>query len=257
MNNQFYILLESFFKNGSNQKFNINPTEIYNEGWMCRLLTYYSIQNELILNENIKFKKEWNWCSEAHIKSPFEPRIKGDTSGEGKTHADMALGDFDINYTRNGELYVKDNPEQFGIIEAKMNSGLSKGTRRVKDYNQAIRNIACIANSTNENTKTFFYVAMPKESKHIHEVKEFLDWGKNEVILRDRIDHFIKHGNNPNKIDWDNLINKASKVKTGIIFYHEWISKINENEINNELSEFLKECVFWNNVGGNKLVSKD
>src|SRR5574337_1158961 len=51
---------------------NINPTIIYNEGWMIRLLVIESMIEKLNI-EGIDFEMlaTKNWSSEALIKSPF------------------------------------------------------------------------------------------------------------------------------------------------------------------------------------------
>ncbi len=41
----------------------INPTLIYNEGWMIRLLVYHSFLENLRLH-NLDFSKIKNWCSD-------------------------------------------------------------------------------------------------------------------------------------------------------------------------------------------------
>jgi len=150
----------------------INPTVIYNEGWMTRLLVYESIQEKIQLSD-IDFGKISNWTSEALISSPF---VKANTHREGYTHADMALGDFSVNFNERGEIIVPKNAKVFGIIEAKMGSNLSQGTTHFKDYNQASRNLACIASNTCDiNCKIFFYVAAPEKKISEHEIKKQID----------------------------------------------------------------------------------
>jgi hypothetical protein len=49
---------------------NINPTQIYNEGWMTRLLMIQSIKERIIF-KGINFAEIFHWTSEALISSPF------------------------------------------------------------------------------------------------------------------------------------------------------------------------------------------
>ena len=49
----------------------VNPTVIYNEGWMSRLLMHQSIIEGLTLG-NVDFSSNSNWTSEALISSPFK-----------------------------------------------------------------------------------------------------------------------------------------------------------------------------------------
>ena len=77
---------------------NINPTQIYNEGWMTRLLMKQSILEKTKL-EKFDFGKFNNWTSEALISSPF---LKAKKCKEGYTHADIAFGDFIVIITKVG-----------------------------------------------------------------------------------------------------------------------------------------------------------
>jgi len=77
----------------------LNPTAIYNEGWMTRLLVHYSIKEKIVLHD-IDFSKIRNNTSEALIDSPF---VHASKYREGYTHADMVLGDFTVNFGLNGK----------------------------------------------------------------------------------------------------------------------------------------------------------
>ena len=155
---------------------NLNPTQIYNEGWMTRLLVKFSIEDKLKF-KGIDFSSIRHWCSEALISSPFLPRERKDHLAEGHTHADMAIGDFEVNFKCNSEITLKNNSNLFGIVEAKMGSNLSKGTTHAKNYNQASRSLACIAHITKEYTscKIFFAVVAPEETLEKYEIDEQID----------------------------------------------------------------------------------
>lgn len=138
---------------------NINPTEIYNEDWMTRILVKKSIESKLKI-KNIDFSRIRNWTSEALISSPF---IQAPNHKEGYTHVDMALGDFIVNYDKRGQIIINKDAEIFGILEAKMKSNLSQVTKYVENYNQASRNIVCIANNTlMSNCLIYFGVVGPQ-----------------------------------------------------------------------------------------------
>ena len=85
------------------------------------------------------------WYSEAILTSAFLPRHRGDKYAEGFTHADGAIGHFEIGTAGQADLKLLPDATIFKITEAKMFSGLSKGTTRAPTYNQAARNVACIA----------------------------------------------------------------------------------------------------------------
>ena len=107
----------------------INPTIIYNEGWMIRLLVIESMIEKLKINKvDFGLLARKNWSSEALITSPF---VETKENREGYTHADIILGDFSVNYNERGDVKLNDSPDVLGIIEAKMGSNLSQGTSNV------------------------------------------------------------------------------------------------------------------------------
>lgn len=118
-------------------------TELYNEGWMLRLLLDWHSRSSAP-DSPLSFAPEARWYSEALLSSQFGPRFRGDPLAEGFTHADGVIGHYSIRPDR-GDVVLNPSPEQFVVTEAKMFSGLSAGTTRAKDFDQAARNAACIA----------------------------------------------------------------------------------------------------------------
>ena len=120
------------------------PTILYNEGWILRvILDWYSHQN--IDHHPLSFSKDARWYSEILLPSPFLPRFQKDPLSESYTHADGAIGHFTIGKSGKGDINLSANANQLVIIEAKMFSKLSKGIKNFPEYDQATRNIACIA----------------------------------------------------------------------------------------------------------------
>lgn len=227
---------------------NVNPTEIYNEGWMTRLLVYYSFQEKIKLEE-IDFALIKNWTSEALLSSPFVGVSK---IREGYTHADIALGDFTVNYEVTGKLRVNDDAEIFGVIEAKMGSPLSKLTTNAPDYNQASRSVACIAHNTVNDCKTFFYVVLPK-SKVVKgnrakiSISDLVKIDKIKTQIENRFGHH--NSNNEAIINEFDIIEKAEKCIVGIITYEDWIDLfINRPQIRETLEKFYTNCKKWNKL---------
>jgi hypothetical protein len=95
-------------------------------------------------SSRLSFVDGSRWYSEALLPSRFRPRHRGDEAGEGYTHADGVIGHFRLRGTR-GDIELLTDARQLTVIEAKMASGLSGGTTRARDFNQAARNVACIA----------------------------------------------------------------------------------------------------------------
>lgn len=242
----------------------VNPTEIYNEGWMTRLLIHYSIKEKLTLKKEeevlIDFGRISNWTSEALISSPF---VNAKNNREGYTHADMALGDFEVNFQKEssdkkiknkGLITVDDNANVFGIIEAKMGSPLSKGTKHAENYNQAVRNITCIIHNSINNSKcdTFFYVVAPKEKIYTkREAKR--EWTK-MLEIDDIKFNLKKRINDHNEINDEQICSKElirkieDNCKIGLFSYDLWIEQITNQKAQEELSAFYIECKKWNNI---------
>ena len=77
--------------------------------------------------------------------SRFRPRVRPDPLGEEFTNADALIGHFDFHESSRAGLRLREGASQFVVVEAKMLSNLSKGTKNARAYNQAACNVACMA----------------------------------------------------------------------------------------------------------------
>ena len=149
------------------------PTLVYSEGWMLRLvLQWFSGREEP--GHPLAFHAGATWFSEALLPSPFRSRHRGDRRAEARTHADGVLGHFTIGSAAKADARLLPEAEQLVITEAKIHSPLSGGTRNAPTYDQAARNVACIAEllsrvsrRPNELETLAFYVIAPQQ--HINE----------------------------------------------------------------------------------------
>lgn len=223
---------------------NVNPTVFYNEGWITRLLVLSSIQEKIKLG-NVDFSCINNWTSEALISSPF---INAQNHREGYTHADIAVGDFKVDYSKRGKIIVNDDAILFGIIEAKMGSNLSKGTKHVKEYNQACRNLVCIAYNTLDKAdcKLFFYVVAPESKLEYHKINAqiALNTVKQQVDYR-----FNLHQSETNIYSQkEQIIAKIEKCDIKAISYEGWIDLFKNSTAHNDLQEFYEKAKIWNKI---------
>lgn len=145
-----------------------SPTVLYNEGWMLRLVL--SAQAEGIGCLPFSLLPGSRWFSEVQIRSPFRPRLRGDHLAETRTHVDGVVGHFQLLSGTKTGLELTPDSRQFVVIEAKMLSPLSRGTRNAPDYDQAARTIACMAATLEHARKSVgdlesvgFYVLAPAE----------------------------------------------------------------------------------------------
>jgi hypothetical protein len=120
------------------------PTALFNEGWLLRLILEHLAEPEFI-GEILAPADGGHWFSEGLLPSHFLARNRGDHLAETWTHADGVVGHFNVSWAGRSEVTLVTTATQFVIVEAKLGSGLSPGTIRAPFYNQAARNIACIA----------------------------------------------------------------------------------------------------------------
>lgn len=122
------------------------PTVLYNEGWMLRLTLDWFASIDLADEPHpIAVPLECRWYSEALLPSAFLPESRGDSRAESWTHADGVIGHFEIGNGAKGDLTLRKDAKHFAVLEAKMFSKLSAGVKNAAYFNQAARNVACIA----------------------------------------------------------------------------------------------------------------
>ncbi len=138
--NRVYSLLQSL----ATEHPILPPTVLYSEGWLLRIiLDWYA--THAATGDPLAFPDRARWFSEALLPSPFQPRSRGDPLGESRSHADGVVGHFTIGGPNKAGLTLHPDAACFVVLEAKLFSGLSAGTTRVKNYNQAARSVACMA----------------------------------------------------------------------------------------------------------------
>jgi hypothetical protein len=145
-------------------EYGVNPTIIYNEGWMLRLLLHYHYSgvNCFPFSHDEKAK----WFSDVQLQTAFNARFNGDQISENRTEVDGAYGHI-RNRKRSG-LRLEKDATQFIVLEAKIYSPLSSGIRRSPGFDQVARTVACMAKtiedsrlSVNKVKDLGFYVVAP------------------------------------------------------------------------------------------------
>jgi len=226
---------------------NIPPTILYNEGWMIRLLVEISVKEKIQL-PNINFGAIKQWYSEGLMSSPFLARTRGDKLAEGYTHADMVLGDFTVDITNRGDIKVNESARIFGVLEAKMGSNLTTETQNAPGYDQASRNLACIAfNTISTQHDIFFGLVAPEKKIKEHDFTSQLDIGRmiDRISLRFGMygkDHKMKTLKNK-------VLNQAATCKCFVISYESWIESLKHYKNYPEFREFKERCYKFNKIG--------
>jgi hypothetical protein len=111
---------------------------------MLRLiLSWFS--SHAVPGHSLTFQPDATWFSEALLPSPFLRRYRGDNRAEAHTHADGIIGHVSVGTSAKADTSLLPDAFQLVVTEAKMFSPLSAGTRNAPAYDQAARNVACIA----------------------------------------------------------------------------------------------------------------
>ena len=118
-------------------------TILYNEGWLLRLvLDWFS--RPAGDTHPLDFVSGARWFSEALMPSQFLRGTEGDRLAEGWTHADGVIGHFGFSRSTI-EVRLADDATQMTVTEAKLFAGLSPGVSHAGYFDQAARNVACLA----------------------------------------------------------------------------------------------------------------
>ncbi len=224
---------------------NFPPTLIYNEGWMLRLILDWYSRHQLS-DHPLQFEPGATWFSEALLPSPFRPRYRGDTRAEARTHADGMLGHISVGGSAKADAKLLPDATQLIVVEAKIYSPLSGGTRNAPNFDQASRNVACITELLYRANRppsqmislAFFVVAPEMQTK-----SGFFTQKLNKDVIRkavqDRAEGFsIELGSWFNKwfiptletirikeLSWENLIGCIESIDLQVyqsmqMFYH-------------------------------------
>jgi|ERR1019366_9935142 hypothetical protein len=118
---------------------NICATELYCEGWLLRLaLTAWSNGIGCLPFARTPGSR---WFAEPRLYSVFLEERRGDSLAEKHSKADAVAGQFEFGSTKTG-LRLSRTANQFVVLEAKMFSKLSAGTKNAPKYDQAARTVA-------------------------------------------------------------------------------------------------------------------
>jgi len=123
---------------------NFRPTELYNESWLIKIILNQAsdIEDQDFI---LSFLPNSTWFSEGLLPTAFKERYRGDKLSESRTNADGVIGHIQIGQKGKADLDLDGQALQFTVVEAKIGAPLSKGTSNAKYFDQAARNVACMA----------------------------------------------------------------------------------------------------------------
>lgn len=227
------------------------PTLLFEEGWMLRLvLQWFSVTGTQ--GGPFSFAPGAKWYSEGRLASAFLPRHRGDRQAEGHTRADGAIGHFEIGESGQAELTLAADARQFVVVEAKMFSGLSKGTTHAPKYNQAARNVACMAElmsradcPPSKLATLGFYVLAPQRQIDAGVFATFMSKEALERVVRDRVETY-----DADKSQWleDWFLPTLSAMHVACLSWESILTFIESEDpvFGNDLNGFYNHCVEFN-----------
>jgi len=211
---------------------------------MLRLLLDWAEKNAPE-NHPFFFMPNARWYCEALLRSQFLATSHRDKRGEGWTNADGCVGHFSIKNTSKGELALDPEARQFVVIEAKMFSGLSPGTTHAKKYDQAARNVACIAEvlahakrQAHELDRIAFAVVAPRSQIDRGVFGELVTGDHIRATVRDRVD-----GYGDKKIHWfeDCFLPTLEHIELMLVSWEDVLPTTNA-----PLLDFYQRCIKYN-----------
>ena len=219
----------------------ILPTELYNEGWMLRLvLDWYSQRPGS--DGRALFEQDARWFSEGRLSSQFLPRYRGDKLAETHTHTDAVVGHFDI--AQRSEVRPQSGAAQLLVLEAKLASKLSPGTKWAPGYDQAARSVACLAHVAGEAgiapgslSSYGFWVFAPR--KRLGEFTSLATTESVKAKVRKRVDQF-----GDDKTAWYNeiFLPHLESMSVGTMAWEDLLDAMESEGAGTEFREFYQNC---------------
>ena len=226
----------------------IRRTEVYNEGWMLRLLLDWA-SSLAPPDHPLAFHPGATWYSEALLPSAFLARSRGDPLAEGWTNADGCVGHFDINLSGRADLVLRPTASQLVVVEAKMMSGLSQGTKRAPTFDQAARNVACMAEVIARATcplnmieRLAFYVIAPQQQISTGIFGDLVTRESVDAKVQQRVAAYAGERNS-----WYEryFVPMLDAVEVGLL---SWEGLLPRGE--SEFDIFYRRCLEYNDKGG-------
>lgn len=250
-------LLDHFLAMADRGKWNMQPTLIFNEGWLLRMVMDFAAQNReqwrgfLVLPEA-------QWFSEGLLPSPFAAVRRGDSLAEAYTHADGVIGSITVGGKGRGDVILTKPCEQLLVLEAKIASRLSAGTRNAPGYNQAARNVACMAEMirisnvpVSQYKSLEFYVLAP--AVMLRKEKSFTRFMDRQAIrarVEERVEAYRRRDDYGGKRQWfeEWFLPLISIIELKLCSWEELVAEVEEKDeaTGFRLEEFYRLCLQYN-----------
>lgn len=225
------------------------PTQLYNEGWLLRLVLDW-FERHRGSGHSLDFLPNTVWYSEALLASQFLPERRGDKRAESFTHADGLIGHFEIRPGERGEAKISPNAEQFIVVEAKLGSPLSAGVTNASKFDQAARNVACVAEilcRAGVAPKTLknlaFYVTAPEQQIASGVFGDLMTKDSLNRKVSDRVSQY-----DGSKGSWfrDAFLPTLDCIDVALLSWESILNHISTYEAVSELEGFYERCLEFN-----------
>jgi hypothetical protein len=229
------------------------PTELFNEGWMLRLVLDWLDRNRGYPNV-LGFEPGARWYSEALLPSRFLPRNRGDRLAESFTHADGVIGHFTVQSGSRGDAVLDSDPGQFIVTEAKLGSSLSAGTKNAPSYDQAARNVACMAHMVasagirlSSLKRLGFFVLAPQQQIRSGVFGNLLSPQSIEAKVRARVASY--EGAHDRWLD-ESFLPLLERIDIAALSWEEVLASLPATPERTELERFYAQCLAFNPLRG-------
>jgi len=237
---------------GANRLF--PATIFFNEGWLLRLVLDWFSRAEPN-TQPISFQPGTKWFSEALLPSQFLARSREDSLAEGWTHADGVIGHVAIGQSALADVKLLPSSDQFLVTEAKLFSPLSFGVRRAPYFDQAARNVACLAEVLSRAARRpsdvhslSFLVLAPSEQITAGVFKREMDKGS----LRDKVTRRVAAYSDPSKEQWlrEWFLPTLERAMVECVSWETLLGHIQatDPEFGNDLGSFYSRCLEFNRL---------
>jgi len=233
----------------------VPPTILYNEGWLLRLvLDWFSTHG--VPGHALEFDDGGRWFSEALLPSAFLATRRRDPLAEGWTHADSAIGHFDIGDVGKGDLKLRHDAEQLVIVEAKMFAGLSSGVTNAAYFDQAARTVAYMAEvlkraarPASEMSRLGFCVLAPLQQIRRGSLEEQVNKDSIDRKVEQRARDWVEaHPDDNGQWSSEWFQPALEMVRLSVLSWEEVVGTITEHdaESGGAVRAFYKACVRFN-----------
>ena len=207
----------------------------------------------------LTFEEGAGWYSEAMLPTKFKARSRKDIGhkdklAESRTNADGVIGHITVGNKGKADLELAENAKQFVVIEAKMNSKLSKGISNSDNYDQAARTVACMAETLDINEiqpaklKSFaFIVLAPEEQIDKNNFKDLVTTDSIRMKVEERVNGYRNDGDYQIYKNWleKSFEPVLNRIKLEVMSWESAIEQLPDGRIK-ELREFYEKCLKYN-----------